>query len=158
MSNPPPPPAVNIKGSLRYHVLLLMQFWISYSISPPSFFILQGSKVPITIPATPAPSQAKGKAPEISATPIEPVIPTSRHQAADQNKFQLPSFISVCDPVPPLAPLFAESFPTPYVPHWKITPSTVVSTPKTARDFMAHALPPSHRFMNFALDQEIFDD
>ncbi|MFS7988347.1 hypothetical protein Hanom_Chr11g01033741 [Helianthus anomalus] len=37
-------------------------------------------------------------------------------------------------------------------------PSTVVDTPKVARNFMAQALPPSHRFMNFELDPKIFDD
>ncbi|KAM0056130.1 hypothetical protein Hdeb2414_s0006g00214491 [Helianthus debilis subsp. tardiflorus] len=58
----------------------------------------------------------------------------------------------------PLAPLFADALPVPYVPKWKIAQSTVMGTPETARDFLAHAVPPSHRFMNSALRADLFDD
>ncbi|MFS7989655.1 hypothetical protein Hanom_Chr11g01049441 [Helianthus anomalus] len=58
----------------------------------------------------------------------------------------------------PLAPLFADALPVPYIPKWKITSSTVVGTPETARDFLAHVVPPSHKFMNSALRPDLFDD
>ncbi|MFS7966127.1 hypothetical protein Hanom_Chr09g00770231 [Helianthus anomalus] len=38
------------------------------------------------------------------------------------------------------------------------TPSTVVGTPETARYFLGHAVPPSHKFMNSALRSNLFDD
>ncbi|KAF5807332.1 hypothetical protein HanRHA438_Chr05g0241681 [Helianthus annuus] len=62
-----------------------------------------------------------------------------------------------CLPIP-LSPLFADALPVPYIPRWKFTQSSVVGTPKTARDFLAHAVPPSHRFMNFAPRDDLFDD
>ncbi|KAJ0766055.1 hypothetical protein HanPI659440_Chr08g0310981 [Helianthus annuus] len=58
----------------------------------------------------------------------------------------------------PLAPLFAEGLSVPYIPKWEITPSTVVGTPETARDFLAPVVPPSHKFMNSALRSDLFDD
>ncbi|MFS7923676.1 hypothetical protein Hanom_Chr03g00263581 [Helianthus anomalus] len=60
--------------------------------------------------------------------------------------------------IDPLAPLFADALPVPYVPMWKITQSSVVGNPETARDFLTHAVPPSHRFMNSALRDDLFDD
>ncbi|KAM0014357.1 hypothetical protein Hdeb2414_s0016g00496981 [Helianthus debilis subsp. tardiflorus] len=36
--------------------------------------------------------------------------------------------------------------------------SSVVRTPETARDFLSHAVPPSHRFMNSALRDDLFGD
>ncbi|KAJ0541707.1 hypothetical protein HanHA89_Chr09g0331541 [Helianthus annuus] len=124
---------------------------------PPSFFFFVhgSSKAPIVILTVSASSQAKGKGPEMSANPVEPVVAASPVQATGQSRFKLPGFFH--DRIP-LDPLFAEGFPPPYIPRWKITPSIVISTPEIAWDFMAHALPPSHRFMNFVLDPEIFDD
>ncbi|KAJ0484628.1 hypothetical protein HanRHA438_Chr14g0639831 [Helianthus annuus] len=61
-------------------------------------------------------------------------------------------------PRSPLAPLFVEALLVPYVPKWKINPSTVVETPETAWDFLDHAAPPPHKFMNFALNTDLFDD
>ncbi|MFS7929172.1 hypothetical protein Hanom_Chr04g00329341 [Helianthus anomalus] len=158
---------VNTKGSLSKHLKTLASgslpvSWLQYSFfftfyavlgfllsfyPLPIFFTLHGSsKAPIIIPAAPVTSQAKGKGPKISAAPIEPVVPTSPTQAISQSMFQLPACFRARTP---LAPLFAEGCPPPYIPRWKITTSTVVNTPEIVRDFMSHALPPSHRFMNF---------
>ncbi|KAF5783121.1 hypothetical protein HanXRQr2_Chr11g0504241 [Helianthus annuus] len=54
--------------------------------------------------------------------------------------------------------MFSNALPVPYIPRWKITQSTVVGTPETARDFLAHVVPPSHRFINSALRPDLFDD
>ncbi|KAJ0518465.1 hypothetical protein HanOQP8_Chr11g0416501 [Helianthus annuus] len=54
--------------------------------------------------------------------------------------------------------MFADALPVPYIPRWKITQSTVVGTPETARYFLAHVVPPSHRFINSALRPDLFDD
>ncbi|MFS7935638.1 hypothetical protein Hanom_Chr05g00405921 [Helianthus anomalus] len=58
----------------------------------------------------------------------------------------------------PLAPLFADALPVPYVPRWKMTRSTIVGTPEAAQDFLAHAIPPYHKFMNSTLRADLFDD
>ncbi|KAJ0516374.1 hypothetical protein HanHA89_Chr11g0413181 [Helianthus annuus] len=94
MSKPPPPP-VNTKGSLSKHLKVLQPSsgLVSGPLPVRCLRYLGSSKVPITIPATPARSQAKGKGPEISATPIEPVIPTSRTQAAGQSVLQRVQFL-----------------------------------------------------------------
>ncbi|KAJ0797107.1 hypothetical protein HanPI659440_Chr04g0170061 [Helianthus annuus] len=107
------------------------------------------SKAPIVILATPASSQEKGKGPELSATRAGPTVEGSPVQATGQSRFRLRDCFQACSP---LAPLFAEGLPAAYIPRWMITPSPVVDTLEVARDFMAHTLPSSHRFMNFALD------
>ncbi|KAM0010817.1 hypothetical protein Hdeb2414_s0069g00770711 [Helianthus debilis subsp. tardiflorus] len=58
----------------------------------------------------------------------------------------------------PLAPLFADAILFTYVPKWKTTHSLVIGTPEAARDFLSHAVPPSHRFMNSALRDDLFED
>ncbi|MFS7965797.1 hypothetical protein Hanom_Chr09g00766401 [Helianthus anomalus] len=58
----------------------------------------------------------------------------------------------------PLAPLFADALPAPYVPKWKITPTSVVGNPETTQDFLTHAVHPSHKFMNSALRDDLFED
>ncbi|MFS7935636.1 hypothetical protein Hanom_Chr05g00405901 [Helianthus anomalus] len=58
----------------------------------------------------------------------------------------------------PLAPLFADALLVPYVPRWKMTRSIIVGTPEAARDFLAHAIPPYHKFMNSTLRAALFDD
>ncbi|KAF5783496.1 hypothetical protein HanRHA438_Chr11g0521041 [Helianthus annuus] len=107
------------------------------------------------IPAAPASSEVKGKGQEVSVAPVDPVVEASPVQATGQSRSKLPECFQARSP---LAPLFAKWLPAAYIPRWKITPSTVVDTPEVARNFMAHALPPSHGFMNFALDPEILDD
>ncbi|KAM0007155.1 hypothetical protein Hdeb2414_s0150g00815191 [Helianthus debilis subsp. tardiflorus] len=54
--------------------------------------------------------------------------------------------------------MFADALPVPYILRWNITQSTTVGTPETARDFLAHVVPPSHMFMNSALSADLFDD
>ncbi|MFS8006716.1 hypothetical protein Hanom_Chr14g01252451 [Helianthus anomalus] len=143
-------PPSNAKGSLSKHLMTLRPS--SVLVSDP---LLGSSRAPIVIPAAPALSQAKGKAPEVSAAPTDPVAEVSPAQATGQRKFKL----SECfRPRSPMAPQFTEGLPIAYVPGWRITPSTIFDIPEVARDFMAHALPPSHRFMNFALNLEFFYD
>ncbi|MFS7947522.1 hypothetical protein Hanom_Chr06g00549261 [Helianthus anomalus] len=143
-------PPTNTNGSLSKHLKTLRPS--SSLVSGP---FLVSSKAPIVILAAPASSQSKGKSLEVSVAPADPVVEASHVQAISQSRFKLPKCFQARSPI---APLFAEGLPTVYIPRWKTTPSTVVDTPEGARNFMAHALPPSHRFMNFALDPEMFDD
>ncbi|KAJ0807901.1 hypothetical protein HanLR1_Chr00c0961g0785821 [Helianthus annuus] len=113
------------------------------------------SRAPIGIPAAPASSRAKGKSPEVSVAPTDPVAEASPVQATGQSKFKLSECFC---PRSPMAPLFAEGLPDAYIPRCRITPSTIVDTLKVTRNFMAHAHPHPHRFMKFALDPKIFDD
>ncbi|KAJ0809334.1 hypothetical protein HanPI659440_Chr01g0013601 [Helianthus annuus] len=125
----------------------------SHSSGPLYIYIYGRSKAPIVIPTAPASSQAKGKGPETSAAPVDPVVGASPVQVTGQSRFKLPEYFHARTL---LTPLFAEGLPAAYISRWMITPSTVIDTPEIARDFMAHALPPSHRFINSALDPEIF--
>ncbi|KAJ0746399.1 hypothetical protein HanOQP8_Chr05g0177161 [Helianthus annuus] len=135
---------VATKGSLSKHLEVLRP--TSSLVSGP----LPGSlKAPIAIPAASAPLKIKQKGLEVNVAPTEPLTHTSPTQASSQSRFQLPSWFRVRTP---LAPLFVEGCPPPYVPNWKITSSTVINTGETARDFMSHTLPPSQGFMNVALD------
>ncbi|KAM0043078.1 hypothetical protein Hdeb2414_s0010g00337041 [Helianthus debilis subsp. tardiflorus] len=143
-------PLANTKGSLSKHLKTLRP---SSSLASGPF--LGSSKAPIVILAAPASSQVKGKGPEVSAAPADPVVEAFPIQATGQSKFKLPECFRARSP---LVPFFAEGLPIAYIPQWRITPSIVVDTPEVARDFMAHALPPSHRFMNFVVDSEVFDD
>ncbi|MFS7938270.1 hypothetical protein Hanom_Chr05g00437431 [Helianthus anomalus] len=92
---------------------------------------------------------------EISVARITPVFEVSPLHATVTRK---PSHPEGLVSQSPLAPFFADALPVPYVPKWKITPSTVVGTPETARDFLAHVVPPSHKFMNSALRSDLFDN
>ncbi|KAM0010661.1 hypothetical protein Hdeb2414_s0071g00773601 [Helianthus debilis subsp. tardiflorus] len=100
--------------------------------------LLGSSRAPIVIPDAPASSRAKGKAPEVSVAPTDPVAEVSPAQATSQSKFKLSECFC---PRSPLVPLFAEWLPTAYILRWRITPSILVDTPEVARDFMAHILP-----------------
>ncbi|MFS7951431.1 hypothetical protein Hanom_Chr07g00595091 [Helianthus anomalus] len=137
-------PLVNTKGSLSKHLKILR----------PSTS-LGSSKAPNVISTAHASSQAKEKGLERSATPIDPIVGASPVQATGQSRFKL---LECFHARTPLAPSMVEGLPATYIPRWKITHSIVVGTPEIPRDFMAHALPPSHRFMNSALDLKIFDD
>ncbi|KAM0046825.1 hypothetical protein Hdeb2414_s0009g00321101 [Helianthus debilis subsp. tardiflorus] len=139
-------PPVGAKGSLSKHLRS------SNLISEP---LLGSSKAPIEIPHAPSSSWVRDKTPEISATRITPAFDVSPLHATGTSKPSQPvGLVSQS----PLAPFFAEGLSVPYVPKWKITPSTVVGTPETARDFLAHAVHPSHKFMNSALRSDLFDD
>ncbi|KAJ0790123.1 hypothetical protein HanPI659440_Chr05g0211391 [Helianthus annuus] len=139
-------PPVGTKGSLSKHLRS------SSLVSEP---LLGSSKAPIVIPPAPASSRVKDKAPEASVTRVNPAFDISPLQAAGTSKPSQPEDLPSQSP---LAPLFAEGLPVPYVPKWKITTSTVVGTPETARDFLDHVVPPPHKFMNFALNPDLFDD
>ncbi|KAF5814037.1 hypothetical protein HanXRQr2_Chr03g0105931 [Helianthus annuus] len=128
----------------------------SFILPPFCIYMNQGSsKAPILIPAAPTSSRAKGKAPEVNVAPTYPAVEASSAQATGTSKFKLSEGFQ---PHFPLAPMFTEGLPVPYVRKWRITPSTIVGTPEVARNFMAHVVPPPHKFMNFALDPELFDD
>ncbi|KAM0009292.1 hypothetical protein Hdeb2414_s0093g00789681 [Helianthus debilis subsp. tardiflorus] len=115
---------------------------------------LGSSHAPIEIPTTPSSSRVWDKTPEVSPARIIPAFQISPHHATGTSK---PSHFEGLPP-DPLAPLFADALPVPYIPKWKITQSSVVGTPETAWDFLAHAGPPSHRFMNSALRDDLFND
>ncbi|KAM0037113.1 hypothetical protein Hdeb2414_s0014g00434491 [Helianthus debilis subsp. tardiflorus] len=117
--------------------------------------LLGSSKAPIEIPTAPSSSQVRDKTPEISVARITPAFKVSPLHATRTSK---PSHPEGLVSHSSLAPLFADSIPVPYVPKWKITPSTVVGTPETARDFLSHVVPHSHKFMNSALRSYLFDD
>ncbi|KAJ0806251.1 hypothetical protein HanPI659440_Chr02g0087421 [Helianthus annuus] len=139
-------PPTGVKGSLSKHLRL------SSLVSEP---LLGSSNAPIEIPTALSSSRVRDKTPEVSAARITPAFEVSPLHATGTSKpSHLEGFISRS----PLAPLFADALPVPYIPRWKITQSTVVGTPETARDFLAHVVPPSHRFMNSALRVDIFDD
>ncbi|KAM0025879.1 hypothetical protein Hdeb2414_s0021g00579841 [Helianthus debilis subsp. tardiflorus] len=93
--------------------------------------------------------------PEVSIARINSAFEISPHHATGTSK---PSHFEGFTSRSPLAPLFADALPAPYVPKWKITPSSVVGNPGTAWDFLTHAVPPSHKFMNSALRDDLFDD
>ncbi|KAJ0692413.1 hypothetical protein HanPI659440_Chr15g0585671 [Helianthus annuus] len=123
---------------------------------PLFFYLKQGSsKALIVISVAPASSRAKGKAPEISVANATYAVETSPLRATGTNRLKQPEGLYSRSP---LAPLFTEGLPVPYVPKWNITTSTIVGTQESARDYMNHVVPPLHRFMNFALDPDLFDD
>ncbi|MFS7970529.1 hypothetical protein Hanom_Chr09g00822061 [Helianthus anomalus] len=96
--------------------------------------LLGSSKAPIEIPTAPSSSRVRDKTPEISVARITPAFEVSPLHATGTIK---PSHQKVL---------------------WKITQSTVVGTPETTRDFLAHVVLPSHMFMNSALRPDLFDD
>ncbi|KAJ0882290.1 hypothetical protein HanPSC8_Chr10g0407951 [Helianthus annuus] len=139
-------PPTGVKGSLSKHLRL------SSLVSEP---LLGSSHAPIEIPTAPSSSRVGDKTPEVSAARITPAFEVSPLHATGTSKpSHLEGFVSRS----PLAPMFADALPVPYILRWKITQSTVVGTPETARDFLAHVVPPSHMFMNSALRADLFDD
>ncbi|KAJ0773573.1 hypothetical protein HanOQP8_Chr03g0100821 [Helianthus annuus] len=107
-------PPTNTKGSLSKDLKTLRPS--SSLISEP---LLGSSKAPILIPAAPTSSRAKGKAPEVNVAPTYPAVEASPAQGNGTSKFKLPEGFQ---PHSPLAPLFAEGLPVPYVRKWRITP------------------------------------
>ncbi|MFS7985627.1 hypothetical protein Hanom_Chr11g01000721 [Helianthus anomalus] len=139
-------PRTGVKGSLSKHLRS------SSLVSEP---LLGSSNAPIEIPIAPSSSRVRDKTPEVSAARITPAFEISPHHATrTSNPSHFEGFVSRS----PMAPLFADGLPVPYIPRWKITQSSVVGTPETARDFLANVVPPSHRFMDSALRDELFDD
>ncbi|KAM0012267.1 hypothetical protein Hdeb2414_s0054g00755211 [Helianthus debilis subsp. tardiflorus] len=108
-------PPVGAKGSLSEHLRS------SSLLSEP---LLQGSsKAPIEIPTAPSSSRVRDKTPEISAAHNTPAFEISPLHATGTKK---PSHPEGLVSQSPLAPLFADALPVPYVPKWKITPSIIV--------------------------------
>ncbi|MFS7939290.1 hypothetical protein Hanom_Chr05g00450001 [Helianthus anomalus] len=93
------------------------------------------SNAPIEIPTTPSSSRIRDKTPEVSAVRVTPAFEISPLHATRTSK---PSHLEDFASRSPLAPLFADALPVLYVPKWKIAQSTVVGTPETAQDFLAH--------------------
>ncbi|KAM0070553.1 hypothetical protein Hdeb2414_s0001g00014491 [Helianthus debilis subsp. tardiflorus] len=113
------------------------------------------SNATIEIPTAHSSSRVRNKTPEVSAARVTPTFEVSPLHATRASK---PSHLECFVSCSLLESLFADALPIPYVPKWKITQSSVVGTPETARDFFAHVVPPSHRFMNSALRADLFDD
>ncbi|KAJ0540159.1 hypothetical protein HanRHA438_Chr08g0369421 [Helianthus annuus] len=151
-------PPVGTKGSLSNHLrsssLVSEPLLVSFSFVFCSASLMF-SKAPIEIPPAPTSSRARDMTPEISVARVTHAFDISPLQATGTSK---PSHPQALVSQSPLAPLFAEGLSVSYIPKWKITPSTFVGTPETARDFLAHAVPPSHKFMNSALRSDLFDD
>ncbi|KAM0024390.1 hypothetical protein Hdeb2414_s0022g00615221 [Helianthus debilis subsp. tardiflorus] len=139
-------PPIGVKGSLSKHLRS------SNFVSEP---LLGTSHDLIEIPTAPSSSRVRRKTPEVSVARITPAFEISPHHATGTSK---PSHFEGFASRSPLAPLFADVLLVPYIPRWKITQSSVVGTPETARDFLTHDVPPSHRFMNSALRDDLFDD
>ncbi|KAF5773553.1 hypothetical protein HanXRQr2_Chr13g0589851 [Helianthus annuus] len=94
------------------------------------------SHAPIEIPTAPSSSRVRDKSSEVRVARIAPTFEISPHHATRTNK---PSRFEGFASRSPLAPLFADALPAPYVPKCKITQSSVVGTPETAWDFLTHA-------------------
>ncbi|MFS8025954.1 hypothetical protein Hanom_Chr16g01481241 [Helianthus anomalus] len=137
-------PPTGVKGSMTKHSRsssLVILFWSSHAS--------------IEIPTAPSSYRIRDKTPEASAASVTPTFEISPLHATGTSK---PSHLDGFASQSSLAPLFADALLVPYVPKWKIAQSTVVGTPETARDFLAHVVRPSHRFMNSALRADLFDD
>ncbi|KAJ0569588.1 hypothetical protein HanHA300_Chr05g0167951 [Helianthus annuus] len=139
-------PPVGVKGSLSKHLRS------SSLVSAP---LLGSSREPIEIPTGPSPSRVRDKASEVGVARFSSAFELSPSHATGTSKptlFEGPAYRS------PLAPLFADAIPPTYVPKWKVSSSSVIGTPEAARDFLNHAIPPSHKFVNSALRDDLFED
>ncbi|KAM0047080.1 hypothetical protein Hdeb2414_s0009g00324281 [Helianthus debilis subsp. tardiflorus] len=139
-------PPIGVKGSLSKHLRS------SNFVSEP---LLESSHALIEIPTAPSHSRVRDKTPEVIIARIALAFEVSPYHAMGTRK---PSHFEGFSSRSPLAPMFADALPVPYIPKWKITQSSVVGNPQTARDFLTHAVPPSHKFMNSALRDDLFDD
>ncbi|KAJ0695999.1 hypothetical protein HanLR1_Chr10g0351961 [Helianthus annuus] len=132
-------PPTGVKGSLSKHLRSssLVSEPLLASNSPPFFLYLErgSSNAPIEIPTAPSSSCVRDKTPEVSAARIVPAFEISPHHTTGTSK---PSHFEGFVSRSPLSPLFADALPVPYIPRWKITQSSVVGTPETAQDFLAH--------------------
>ncbi|KAJ0688689.1 hypothetical protein HanRHA438_Chr11g0494031 [Helianthus annuus] len=105
-------PPTGVKGSLS------KLFRSSSLVSEPLF---GSSHAPIEIPTAPSSSHVRDKTPEVSVARITPAFEISPHHATGTRK---PSHFEGFASRSPLAPLFADALPAPYVPKWKITQSS----------------------------------
>ncbi|KAJ0770300.1 hypothetical protein HanPI659440_Chr07g0255701 [Helianthus annuus] len=124
-------PPIGVKGSLSKHLRSS-----SFVSEPLLVILLLLSKSP----PPPLSSRVRDKTPEVHAARITPAFEVSPHHATGTSK---PSHFEGFTSRSPLAPLFANALPAPYVPKWKITPSSMVGNPETARDFLTHDVPAS---------------
>ncbi|KAF5808990.1 hypothetical protein HanXRQr2_Chr04g0151861 [Helianthus annuus] len=113
------------------------------------------SREPIEIPTGPSPSRIRDKTSEVGVARFSSAYELSSLHATGTSK---PTFQEALACRSPLAPLFADAIPSTYVPKWKVTSSSVIGTPEAARDFLSHAVPPSHKFVNSALRDDLFED
>ncbi|KAJ0524741.1 hypothetical protein HanHA300_Chr09g0304061 [Helianthus annuus] len=125
-------PPVGVKGSLSKHLRS------SSLVSAP---LLGSSQDPIEIPTGPSSSRVQDKTSEVGITRFSSVFELSPSHAMGTSKptrLEGPIHRSL------LAPMFADAIPHTYVPNWKISHSSVIGTPESARDFLTHVVPPSH--------------
>ncbi|KAJ0430642.1 hypothetical protein HanHA300_Chr17g0671341 [Helianthus annuus] len=113
------------------------------------------SRDPIEITTGPSSSRVRDKTPEVGLGHFTSAFELSPLHATGTSKPTEPEGLTRRSP---LAPLFADAIPFTYVPKWKVTNSSVIGTPEAARDFLSHAVPPSHKFMNSALRDDLFED
>ncbi|KAF5808747.1 hypothetical protein HanXRQr2_Chr04g0149081 [Helianthus annuus] len=102
-----------------------------------------------------SPSRIRDKASEVGVARFSSAFELSPSHATGTSK---PTLLEGPVYRSPLAPLFADAIPPTYVPKWKVTSSSVIGTPEAARDFLNHAVPPSHKFVNSALRDDLFED
>ncbi|MFS8000859.1 hypothetical protein Hanom_Chr13g01183511 [Helianthus anomalus] len=139
-------PPIGVKGSLSKHRRS------SSFVSEP---LLGSSNALIEITTANSSSRVLDKTPEVRIARATPAFEISPHHATGTSKR---SHFKGFSSRSPLAPLFADAIPAPYVPKWKITQSSVVGSPETARDFLIHVVLPSHKFMNSTMRNDLFDD
>ncbi|KAJ0755204.1 hypothetical protein HanPI659440_Chr09g0355271 [Helianthus annuus] len=139
-------PLAGVKGSLSKHLRS------SSLVSAP---LLGSSREPIEIPTGPSPSRVRDKASEVGVARFSSAFELSPSHATGTSQ---PTPLEGLAHRSPLAPLFADAIPTSYVPKWRVTSSSVIGTPEAARDFLNHAVPPSHKFVNSALRDDLFED
>ncbi|KAJ0443835.1 hypothetical protein HanIR_Chr16g0825171 [Helianthus annuus] len=139
-------PPVGVKGSLSKHLR---------SSSLVSMPLLGSSQDPIEIPTGPSSSHVRDKASEVGVARFSSAFELSPSHATGTSK---PTPLEGPAHRSPLAPLFADVIPLTYVPKWKVTSSSVIGTPEAARDFLNHVVPPSHKFVNSALRDDLFED
>ncbi|KAJ0854259.1 hypothetical protein HanRHA438_Chr14g0660661 [Helianthus annuus] len=139
-------PPVGVKGSLSKHLRS------SCLVSAPLF---GSSGDPIEITTGPSSSRVRDKTPEVGLAHFTSAFELSSLHATGTSKPIEPEDLTRRSP---LAPLFADAILFTYVPKWKVTNSSVVGTPEAARDFLSHAVPPSHKFVNSALRDDLVED
>ncbi|KAJ0918814.1 hypothetical protein HanRHA438_Chr05g0222371 [Helianthus annuus] len=133
-------PPVGVKGSLSKHLRSSN---------------LGSSQDPIEIPTGPSSSRVRDKASEVGVARFSSAFELSPSHATGTSK---PPPLEGPANRSPLAPLFADAIPLTYVPKWKVTSSSVIGTPEAARDFLNHAVPPSHKFVNSAMRDDLFEE
>ncbi|KAJ0858225.1 hypothetical protein HanRHA438_Chr13g0598751 [Helianthus annuus] len=113
------------------------------------------SQDPIEIPTGPSSSRVRDKASEVGIARFSSAFELSPSHATGTSK---PTLLEGPTHRSHLAPLFADAIPLTYVPKWKVSHSSLIGTPEAARDFLTHVVPPSHKFVNSALRDDLFED